>query len=56
MPYHISLLIAEYSKMDAILFDPEEKKFRHEFLFPIDKDKCYEMGKRLEEKAMTLNE
>ncbi len=50
-----TLQFADYSKMDANFFDAEDKKIHHEAQFPIDQDKCYEMGKRLVEKAKTLN-
>lgn len=50
-----TLQFADYSKMDANFFDPESKKLRHNTQFPIDKENCYEMGKRLVEKAKSLN-
>ncbi len=50
-----TLQFADYSKMDANFFDAEDKKIQHETQFPIDQDKCYEMGKHLVEKAKMLN-
>ncbi len=41
--------------MDADMFDADEKKHQHETQFPIDEQKCYEMGQRLVAKAMELN-
>ncbi len=42
-----TLQFADYSKMDANFFDVENKKHQHETQFPIDQEKCFEMGKRL---------
>ncbi len=50
-----TLQFADYSKMDANFFDPEIKKHRHETQFPIDQEKCREMGRRLVEKAAELS-
>ncbi len=50
-----TLQFRDYSKMNANAFDPEEKKHQHETQFPIDEQECYAMGKRLVEKAKTLN-
>ncbi len=50
-----TLQFADYSKMDANFFDAEAKKERHETQFPIDQEKCFEMGKRLVEKAVAMN-
>lgn len=49
-----TLQFKDYSKMDANLFDPENKMHQHETQFPIDQQKCFEMGKRLVEKAIEL--
>ena len=46
-----TLQFADYAKMDANMFDPEEKRQQHETQFPIDEQKCYEMGVRLVKKA-----
>lgn len=51
-----TLQFKDYSKMDANLFNPEEKMRQHETQFPIDEQKCFEMGKRLVEKAKTMNQ
>ncbi len=51
-----TLQFADYSKMDANYFDPEAKKIQHKRQFPIDQEKCYEMGKHLVEKAIQLNQ
>ncbi len=50
-----TLQFKDYSKMEANLFDPEEKMQQHETQFPIDKQQCFEMGKRLVNKALELN-
>ncbi len=50
-----TLQFADYSKMDANFFDPDEKQHQHETQFPIDQSNCFEMGKRLVEKARALN-
>lgn len=50
-----TLQFADYSKMDANFFDADAKKLRHETQFPIDEQNCYEMGKRLVEKSVTMN-
>lgn len=51
-----TLQFKDYSKMNANLFNPEEKMRQHETQFPIDEQKCFEMGKRLVEKATTMNQ
>lgn len=48
-----TLQFADYSKMDANMFDPAEKQLRHETQFPIDEQRCYEMGARLVDKALS---
>ncbi len=53
---YATLQFKDYSKMNANLFDAEERIARHETQFPIDEQKCFEMGKRLVEKARTLNQ
>lgn len=45
-----TLQFMDYSKMDANMFNPEEKCRQHETQFPIDEQKCFEMGKRLAER------
>lgn len=45
-----TLQFTDYSKYDADMFDPEQRKTRHETVFPEDCRKAYEMGKRLAEK------
>ena len=50
-----TLQFKDYSQMDANMFDADEKKYQHETQFPIDKQKCYEMGQRLVAKAKELN-
>ena len=42
-----TLQFADYSKMDANMFDPAEKKRQHETQFPIDEQNCFDMGVRL---------
>ena len=42
--------------MDANMFDGVYRKLRHETQFPIDEEKCFEMGKRLVEKVMRFND
>lgn len=46
---------ADYSKMDMSLFDEKEKRGHREKQFPIDEQKCFEMGVRLVAKAKELN-
>ncbi len=50
-----TLQFADYSKMDASYFDPEEKMRRHQTQFPVDQKECYELGIRLVKKAAELN-
>lgn len=50
-----TLQFKDYSKMKADFFDPEARRIRHETQFPVDEQYCFEMGKRLVEKAGTLN-
>ena len=50
-----TLQFADYSKMDANMFDPVEKKHQHETQFPIDEQECFEMGKRLVMKAQEMS-
>ncbi len=52
---YATLQFKDYSKMKANLFNAEERIQRHETQFPIDEQKCFEMGKRLVEKATELN-
>ena len=44
-----TLQFTDYSKYDADMFDPEQRKTRHETVFPEDCKKAWEMGKRLAE-------
>lgn len=46
---------ADYSKIDMSLFDEKEKKAHREKQFPIDEQKCFEMGQRLVSKVTELN-
>lgn len=46
-----TLQFQDYSKMDANMFDAAHKARQHEVQFPIDRKNCYDMGKRLVEKA-----
>ena len=46
-----TLQFADYSKMDANMFDPAEKQHQHETQFPIDEQNCFKMGARLVRKA-----
>ena len=46
-----TLQFADYSKMDANMFDPAEKMHQHETRFPIDEQNCFDMGVRLVRKA-----
>ncbi len=47
---------ADYSKIDMSLFDEAEKRAHRDKQFPIDEQKCFEMGKRLVGKVRELNE
>lgn len=51
-----TLQFKDYSKMRANYFNAQARQERHETQFPVDEQKCFEMGKRLVEKAQTLNE
>ncbi len=51
-----TLQFKDYSKMNANLFNAEERRHRHETQFPVDEQNCFEMGKRLVSKAITLNQ
>lgn len=46
-----TLQFADYSKMDANMFNPAEKQHRHDTQFPIDERNCFEMGIRLVKKV-----
>ncbi len=50
-----TLQFKDYSKMDANFFDADAKMKQHETQFPIDEQKCFEMGARLVKKATELN-
>lgn len=39
--------VPDYSRYDWTIFDPEERKARHEELFPQDMAKVFELGKQL---------
>jgi len=39
-----TLQVADYSKYDWTMFDPEAKKARHETVFPEDKHKAFSLG------------
>ncbi len=44
---HETLQFADYSKVDADMFDPAERKARHERIFPRDCARAYDLGARL---------
>lgn len=46
----------DYSVMNANMFDGEARKQRHKTIFPIDEQNCFELGKRLVEKAFDKNQ
>lgn len=46
-----TLQFKDYAVMDANMFDAAEKQRRHEAQFPVDQQKCFEMGVRLVRKA-----
>ncbi|MDE6809016.1 MAG: flavodoxin family protein [Muribaculaceae bacterium] len=50
-----TLQFKDYSQMDANMFDADDKMHQHEVQFPVDEQKCYEMGQRLVAKARELN-
>ena len=50
-----TLQFKDYLVMNANMFDGEYRKLRHETQFPIDEQKCFEMGKRLVKKAEEMN-
>lgn len=52
---YMTLQFKDYSVMKADMFDGEYRHKRHETQFPIDEQKCYEMGKRLVAKAHEMN-
>ena len=51
-----TLQFKDYSVIDANMFDGAYRKLRHKTQFPIDEEKCFEMGKRLVEKVMKFND
>lgn len=53
---YATLQFKDYSKMNANLFNAEERRRRHETQFPVDEQNCFEMGRRLVSKALTLNQ
>ncbi len=42
-----TLQVSDYSKYDWTLFDPEAKKARRETVFPLEKQKAFELGAEL---------
>lgn len=44
---HETLQFTDYSKVDADMFDPAERKARHERIFPRDCARAYDLGARL---------
>ncbi|MDE5567858.1 MAG: hypothetical protein K2J12_05390, partial [Muribaculaceae bacterium] len=49
-----TLQFADYSKMEANMFDADQKRRHHEEHFPIDEQNCFELGVRLAQKASSL--
>lgn len=52
---YMTLQFKDYSKMRANMFDGEARQIRRETQFPIDEQKCFDMGKRLVMKAQEMN-
>lgn len=50
-----TLQFKDYSAMDANMFDTDSKQRQHETQFPVDEQKCFEMGLRLVAKAKESN-
>ena len=50
-----TLQVDDYSKLDWewSMFDPEQKKERREIVFPQERKKAFEMGRKLAEKQIT---
>lgn len=46
---------ADYSKMEMSLFKEEDKRRHRDAQFPIDEQKCFELGRRLVDKVSELN-
>lgn len=46
---------ADYSKMEMSLFKEEDKRRHRDTQFPIDEQKCFELGRRLVDKVSELN-
>ena len=42
-----TLQVKDYSRYNWTMFDPEKKKARHEEIFPLDKQKAFQMGAEL---------
>ena len=42
-----TLQVKDYSRFNWTMFDPEAKKARHEEVFPLDKQKAFQMGAEL---------
>lgn len=49
-----TLQFADYSKMEANMFDADLKRRHHEEHFPVDEQNCFELGGRLVQKASSL--
>ena len=52
---YMTLQFKDYSAMDANMFDAEQREYLHQTQFPVDEQNCFEMGKRLVQKAIELN-
>ncbi|MDE6297736.1 MAG: flavodoxin family protein [Muribaculaceae bacterium] len=48
---YMTLQFKDYAVMDANMFDPEARLYRHQTQFPIDAKECFELGQRLVAKA-----
>ena len=53
---YMTLQFKDYSAMDANMFNADARINRHQTQFPIDEQKCYEMGQRLVAKAKEFNQ
>ncbi len=47
MIYGNTLQVHDYSRYNWTMFDPEAKKARHEEVFPLEKEKAFQLGKEL---------
>ncbi len=52
---YATLQFVDYSKMNADLFNADDRINRHQMQFPIDEEKCFEMGVRLIDRARLCN-